>query len=48
MIVLGYGIYKLVRRYVFKIREPAKNFIVDKRVKCRSGKEEDEISFDEV
>ena len=48
LVLLGYGVYKLIRRHVFKIREPVKNFILDKRVKCRSGKEEDQISFDEV
>ena len=35
---VGYVIYRLVRRHVFKIEEPAKNFVVDKKVKCRSGK----------
>ena len=44
LVLLGYGIYKLVRRFVLKVREPA----LDKRGKCRSGKEEDEISFDAV
>ena len=38
---LIYGIYKLVRRYVFKIQEPAKNFVVDKKVKCVSGEADD-------
>ena len=35
---VGYVIYRLVRRHVFKIEEPAKNFVVDKKVKCSSGK----------
>ena len=48
MVLLGYALYKLVRRYVLKVREPSNNFTLDKRVKCGSGKEEDEISFDEV
>ena len=36
---LIYGIYKLVRRYVFKIQEPNKNFVMEKKVKCKSGEE---------
>ena len=32
-----YFAYKMIRRYVFKIQEPNKNFVVDKKVKCRSG-----------
>ena len=31
------GAYKVVRRYVFKIKDPPKNFVVDKKVKCKSG-----------
>ena len=38
---LVYFIYKMVRIHVFKIREPSKNFVVDKKVKCRSGEEEE-------
>ena len=32
-----YVIIKLVRRYVFKIQEPNKNFVMEKKVKCKSG-----------
>ena len=35
---IGYVIYRMCRRHVFKIQEPNKNFVVDKKVKCRSGK----------
>ena len=31
------AVYKVVRRYVFKIKDPPKNFVVDKKVKCKSG-----------
>ena len=31
-------IYKGIRRYVFKIKDPPKSFVVDKKVKCKSGK----------
>ena len=48
MVLLGYALYKLIRKYVLKVREPVRNFTVDKRMKCGSGKEEDEISFDQV
>ena len=37
LIGLIYGVYKLVRRYVFKIQEPNKNFVMEKKVKCKSG-----------
>ena len=30
-------VYKGVRRYVFKIKDPPKSFVVDKKVKCKSG-----------
>ena len=44
---LVYFIYKMVRIHIFKIKEPSKNFVVDKKVKCRSGKEE-ELNFHKV
>ena len=31
-------VYKAVRRYVFKIKDPPKSFVVDQKVKCKSGK----------
>ena len=31
-------LYKTIRRYVFKIKDPPKSFVVDKKVKCQSGK----------
>ena len=37
LVLIIYFVYKLVRRYVFGIKEPKKNFVVDKKVKCRSG-----------
>ena len=37
LVFLIYMGYKLFRRYVLKIQEPGKNFVVDKKVKCRSG-----------
>ena len=30
--------YKGIKRYVFKIKPPPKSFVVDKKVKCNSGK----------
>ena len=30
--------YKGIKRYVFKIKPPPKSFVVDKKVKCSSGK----------
>ena len=30
--------YKGIKRYVFKIKPPPKSFVVDKKVKCTSGK----------
>ena len=33
-----YLVYKLCRKHVFGIVEPGKNFVVDKKVKCKSGK----------
>merc|ERR1739848_77269 len=30
-------VYKGVRRYVFKIKDPPKSFVLDKKVKCKSG-----------
>ena len=45
---LVYVVYRLCRRHVFKIQEPDKNFVVDKKVKCRAGKyliDEDELDF---
>ena len=38
-------IYKGIRRYVFKIKDPPKSFVVDKKVKCKSGKLIDFIIF---
>ena len=35
--VVYYG-YKLFRKHVLGIIEPGKNFVVDKKVKCKSGK----------
>ena len=40
LVFLIYMGYKLFRRYVLKIQEPGKNFVVDKKVKCRSGRYE--------
>ena len=40
LVFLVYMGYKLFRRYVLKIQEPGKNFVVDKKVKCRSGRYE--------
>ena len=31
-------LYKGVRRYIFKIKDPPKSFVVDQKVKCKSGK----------
>ena len=31
-------LYKAIRRYVFKIKDPPKSFVVDQKVKCKSGK----------
>ena len=31
-------IYKGVKRYVFQIKDPPKSFVLDKKVKCISGK----------
>ena len=28
---------KAIKRYVFKIKPPPKSFVVDKKVKCKSG-----------
>ena len=38
LVFLIYMVYVFIRRYVFKIQEPKKNFVVDKKVKCRSGR----------
>ena len=38
IVMIFYGIRKLYRRYVLKIREPpGNNFQLDKKVKCRAG-----------
>ena len=37
LVLIIYFVYKLIRRYVFGFKEPKKNFVVDKKVKCRSG-----------
>ena len=31
------GFYKGIKRYVFKIKDPPKSFVLDKKVKCKSG-----------
>ena len=31
-------VYKGIRRYVFKIKDPPRSFVVNKKVKCKSGK----------
>ena len=44
--MLGYVIWQLFKKHVLKIRRPSKNFVVEKKVKCKSGKylcEEEEI-----
>ena len=38
LVMIGYVGWRLFRRYVLKIQEPDKNFVVDKKVKCRAGK----------
>ena len=38
VLIIHYS-YKLVRRYVFKIQEPSKNFVMEKKVKCKSGED---------
>ena len=38
-------VYKAVRRYVFKIKDPPKSFVVDQKVKCKSGKLRESSSF---
>ena len=38
LMALIVAIYKGVKRYVFKIKDPPKSFVVDKKVKCKNGK----------
>ena len=38
LVGLVYFGYKLFRKHVLGIVEPGKNFVVDKKVKCKSGK----------
>ena len=35
---IGVAVYKGVKRYVFQIKPPPKSFVMDKKVKCKSGK----------
>ena len=39
LVVIIHYSYKLVKRYVFKIQEPSKNFVMEKKVKCKTGEE---------
>ena len=37
LVFLIYMVYIFIRRYIFKIQEPSKNFVMEKKVKCKSG-----------
>ena len=44
--MLFYVLWQLFKKHVLKIRRPSKNFVVEKKVKCKSGKylcDEEEI-----